>query len=557
MDAIDLRFATGHTLSHALRILLEGDTLAALSPCRQGQSVETEDEASDRKPFARYAFMDSTSRDREFAAVLQDAARRIETRGALQPDRRRIDPHQFVKQLIELRKRLDKHGVPYDFFANNALEYAALRTTAHTPHLGEVSHADALDHVVRQWNDPALRSGYPLELSRWDRRFQHKGKAGSPEHQAMYEVIQQRVADVAATGGDPAEALRPHVGRFLPLAEAVARFGAILVQASQQPPSVAPAGDSAVAATSSAAVSGQRGRRRSPASKQDMLEWAREKCPGELARMARKELSRRSPGGKPPPRPREKSAQQQAEACQREQELTRARAIADPDARRTAVDGWVRTWITPDHLQAEPTAAVTAWAGYEHLSPVERTELFNQTYIDVYRELHGRYIDAAAGPRKQPVKAQLAANGLQVLRCLWKARALADALGLPYDMFLRAIMERKLVNGKWTHAGRPNQLFDDLDLACARGLPASSEIPEVVPSATGRPSCFGYPVTGKHVPCATCSAQTDCETHVARVRGHLQATTGTDDPQSKREREKANARAKKYRANKKAQRQAL
>lgn len=556
MIPIHLRFATTHTFSHALRILLEGDTLAVLTTGQRGLSDETKADAGDAKPFARYAYMGSTTRNREFVEALQSAARCVDAGGASEANRRRIDPHQLANQLVELRVELDKHGVPYDFFAENAFEHAAQESGPRTPHLTDISGTDLLAHVVHQWNDPAVRGSYPLRLPRWDRRFRHKRKAGSPEHQAMYEVIQQRVADVAATGGDSAGALRPLV-RFMPLAEAMARFGGALVEPSQQPPSVAPANDAEVASPSPAAVSELRGRRRSPTTKQDVLAWANETCPGELAGMARKELTRRSPGTKPPPRPREKSAQQQAESWQRVQDLARARAIADVDARRTAVDGWVRTWIAPDHLEAEPAAAATAWAGYRHLSPVERTELFNQTYIDVYRELYGRYIDAAAGLRKQPVKTQLAANGLQVIRCLWKARALADALGLPYDMFLRAIMGRKLDNAKWTHAGRPNQLFDDLDLACARGLVASSGIPEAVPVTRERPGCFGYPAPGKHVPCVTCAVRNDCEAQVGRVHEHLRSTTGTNDPELQRKRQQDNARAKKYRANKKERRRAL
>ena len=217
------------------------------------------------------------------------------------------------------------------------------------------------------------------------------------------------------------------------------------------------------------------------------------------------------------------------------------------DARRIAVDGWVRTWIKRDHLEAESTPAATTWTGYRHLSPLERTELFLQTYIDVYREMHARYIDATVGPRKQPADSVLAKNDLLALRCLWKARAMADGLGLPYDMYLRAVIERKLDNGKWTHAGRPNQVFSGLDLARARGLLESAEIPVGEVVASKLPSCYGYPHVSDGSPCTTCTVRLACEAHIVDTLARLQAETGTDDPQLQRKRAQDAARARDYR----------
>jgi hypothetical protein len=548
MNTHDLSFAAGHTLSRALEILLEGDTFAALTQDAAGPFKETDTQAAESKPFARYAYMDAASRNLEFARALKVAARRVESGSALTPNRMRVDPRRFADRVVKLRARLDAHGVPYDFFATEALQYAEHRATLRTPHLADIDGPDVLDLVVRLWNDPSARYKYPLNTGKWDRRFRHKRRAGSPEHQAMYEVIHQRVADAAIAGGDAAAALRQHVGHFMPRAEAEARFGRQLVEAATRP------------ATPEATKSHDtrprpRQRRRQPESKQCLLEWAQSACPDELARMVRKELAARSKAPKWTSRPREKSPKQQAEARGRMLDLGRARGIPDQDERRAAIDGWVRSWIRPDALEAEPAAAATAWAGYQHLSPLERTELFNQSYIDVYREMYTQHIDAEVGPHKKPVKEQYARNGLQTLRCLWKVRAIADALGLPYDMFLRAVIGRKVRNGKWTHAGLPNQLFMDIDLACARGATQSETVPQVEPAGTHRPGCFGYPYEGNRSLCVTCPVRRQCGEHVARTTERMRLVTGCDDPQLQRKRKHDAARAKTYRAKEKQRRQ--
>jgi hypothetical protein len=364
----------------------------------------------------------------------------------------------------------------------------------------------------------------------------------------MYEVIHQRVADAAIVGGDPVAALRPHVGNFMPRAEAEARFSRHLVEAATRPH-----------AREMVEPHDNRPRprkcRRQPESKQALLEWAQATCPGELARMVRKEVAARCKSPKWPSRPREKSSKQEAEARARMLDLGRARGIPDHDERRAAIDGWVRSWIKPDALEAEPDAAATAWVGYRHLSPLERTERFNQAYIDVYREMYTQHIDAVVGPHKKPVKEQYARNGLQTMRCLWKVRAIADALGLPYDMFLRAVIGRKVRNGKWTHAGLPNQLFMDLDLACARGATESETIPQVEPVSTDRPGCFGYPYEGNRSRCITCPVQIECSDQVARTTERMRLVTGCDDPLLQRKRKQDAARAKTYRAEKKKRRQ--
>lgn len=554
MHAQDLRFANGHTLFHALRILLEGDTFVALTRGETGPLDDASAAIGGLTPFARYAYMDTATRNLEFARTLQVAARKVEIGSALEPNRRRVDPRRFASQVVELRVWSDTYGVPYDFFANEALEYVARRSTLRTPHLNDVDKADVLDYVLQRWNDPAVRSTYPLQVARWDRRFQHKRKAGSPEHQALYSVIQQRVEDAALAGGNPAEALQPFLGQILPISEAAARFSPALIDSAQQPAPLSLAGAPATDALPSTPP-GPNKHRPLQGRKQAALEWARSTCPEEVARLARKELARRSNVPTSTPHPREKSPQQQEEARARMLDLARAKGTPDPDKRRVAIDGWVRTWITAEALQAEPVLATTAWAGYQHLSPLERTELFHRAYIGVYREMHTRHIDSEAGPRKRPAQERFGRNGLQVIRCLWKARALADALGLPYDMFLRAVIEGKVRNGKWTHAARPNQLFMDLDLARARGLTESEAIPDAELVTTDRPGCFGYPNEGNRSRCVACPQRTECKGHVERTTEHIRMTTGSDDPKLQRKRKQDAKRSKRYRANKKKRRE--
>jgi len=178
-----------------------------------------------------------------------------------------------------------------------------------------------------------------------------------------------------------------------------------------------------------------------------------------------------------PGKPRKKSAKRRNEAQQRVLDLIAARATADPEQKRLRVDSLVRTWIDNDTLLVEPDLRDLMWVQYRYMSPLERTELFTQEYIAAYRRAHARYCgDADTAAKKQPVDEVFVRNDMGDMNCLWYARATADALGVPYDMYLDAVMDGKLRNGKWIEPPLPNQLYARVDPARLRDRPTPAEI---------------------------------------------------------------------------------
>ena len=176
-------------------------------------------------------------------------------------------------------------------------------------------------------------------------------------------------------------------------------------------------------------------------------------------------------------RPRRKSAKKREEAHQRVLDLIAARRLNDPDQRGLTVDCLVRTWIDHETLLAEPGLQDLMWVEYRYMTPLERTELFTQKYIDAYRRAYAHWCGSAdEAARKKPCELQFARNDIGDMNCLWTARAHADALGVPYDMYLDAVMEGKLDNGKWIEPPLPNQLYAKIDPARLRDRPTAEEI---------------------------------------------------------------------------------
>lgn len=143
-------------------------------------------------------------------------------------------------------------------------------------------------------------------------------------------------------------------------------------------------------------------------------------------------------------------------------QLNSARSITDGKQRIKAVNGLIRTWIEGSVLQQEPSLQEMAWVEYRYMDPLERTELFTRLYHQVYIEMTRKYFPDQDPDKKQPVELDYVRNDLGVMNALWSARAAADALGAPYDVYLHRVMEYASAQPKRKHPPRPNQLYGKL-----------------------------------------------------------------------------------------------
>ncbi|BCT91143.1 hypothetical protein LYSHEL_01670 [Lysobacter helvus] len=179
--------------------------------------------------------------------------------------------------------------------------------------------------------------------------------------------------------------------------------------------------------------------------------------------------------------------------------LALARKIVSRRERVIAELKLIRTWIERVDLELEPVVQETAWVQYRYMSPLDRTELFTQAYRAVYVEMIATHFPDDDPSKKNPIEAEFARNSFADMKCLWNARQMADMLGVPYDLYLRKVMEGLLVNGKWKRPPRPNQLIDDQTGPRLRGALDRDELMERLYGADWDPRFKATVYTGDPV----------------------------------------------------------
>jgi hypothetical protein len=177
-------------------------------------------------------------------------------------------------------------------------------------------------------------------------------------------------------------------------------------------------------------------------------------------------------------RPHKTSTKVLQAAHKRGQELSAIQWIEDPTERYLAEAVFQRSYVSKKLLAREPTLQQTTWPEYGYMTPLERTQRFANEYVAAYRR-QWTSVDPLQAGNKQPLAGNLGRISVGELNSLWRARQAADERGMPYDVFLDALMARKLGSKKELHLPRPNQLLSDkLFHPRLRGLPTREQIAE-------------------------------------------------------------------------------
>jgi hypothetical protein len=145
-------------------------------------------------------------------------------------------------------------------------------------------------------------------------------------------------------------------------------------------------------------------------------------------------------------------------AYRRAQKLAAARR-AGPEALATEQLVQAREWIAPSDFNEEPELASSAHLSYRYMDPCERTQCFYDTYR---RHYTSRFVRRKA---REPYGLPERFSGLEAgdFTSIWRARQRADALGVPYERFVIALMQDADDNGT-LELPRPNQLCSDAKL---------------------------------------------------------------------------------------------
>lgn len=145
-------------------------------------------------------------------------------------------------------------------------------------------------------------------------------------------------------------------------------------------------------------------------------------------------------------------------AYRRAQKLAAAKR-AGSEALATEQLVQAREWIAPNDFNEEPELASSAHLAYRYMNPYERTQCFYEAYR---RHYTSRFVRRKG---REPYGLPERLSGLESgdFASIWRARQRADAIGVPYEWFVIALMQDADDNGT-LELPRPNQLCSDAKL---------------------------------------------------------------------------------------------
>ena len=115
--------------------------------------------------------------------------------------------------------------------------------------------------------------------------------------------------------------------------------------------------------------------------------------------------------------------------------------------------------LDPGLIVSETALVGSKWFDYRFMTPLEATELFAQEYAEAFRNSWRRTQDY----REAELKRALPKDGLKAkgeLTSMWRARQIADAVGMKYDVFLITVMHFFEVRS-YRRPPRPNQIYGE------------------------------------------------------------------------------------------------
>jgi len=109
----------------------------------------------------------------------------------------------------------------------------------------------------------------------------------------------------------------------------------------------------------------------------------------------------------------------------------------------------------------------TKWFDYRFYSPLQATFLYIAYFEEAYYDFFKRDVDYVQAEFRRPITRAKILNGLREndskqrrnFMALWRGRQVADALGMPYPVFLDFAFNARLQNWKRDTLPRPEHLY--------------------------------------------------------------------------------------------------
>jgi hypothetical protein len=138
-------------------------------------------------------------------------------------------------------------------------------------------------------------------------------------------------------------------------------------------------------------------------------------------------------------------------------------------------------WIKNDWVTVETALYRGKWFDYRFMNPVQATYLYAHEFVKAYKQAFSVNIDTATAQFVKPLdvermfvepeqkqdetekafRKRVASHKMRTTG-IWRGRMVADAMGMPYEVYLELAFHWTLRYWQQRHLPRPQQLYSDL-----------------------------------------------------------------------------------------------
>lgn len=135
-------------------------------------------------------------------------------------------------------------------------------------------------------------------------------------------------------------------------------------------------------------------------------------------------------------------------------------------------DIFVQTNVPLKFQKFDQDLFTTKWFDYRRMSSVQATFAYIKDYARVYREIYARDIDYERAKHLKiltgtELHASLGNGDTKAKRRLtgfWRGRQVADALGMPYDLYIEHAITFRMRKWQRAHMPQPQHLYHEFDV---------------------------------------------------------------------------------------------
>jgi hypothetical protein len=127
------------------------------------------------------------------------------------------------------------------------------------------------------------------------------------------------------------------------------------------------------------------------------------------------------------------------------------------------VDELMIRHVRKDRIAIEGALYTGKWFDYRFMTPVEATRIYAVEFEKAYRASYRHNVETRAAPFIRIFKTKdLFREEKGTISGIWRGRQIADAMGIPYGIYLTLAFKARTGWWQQKHLPRPTQLYSDL-----------------------------------------------------------------------------------------------